>query len=126
MATVTTLNSTTVRKMMSLAALRAMFSLGSYVSPNATAERAARLFATPFASSRKRASKAQLDSEMISETIDVGGNTLSTYRWGDPSLQPYALLLHGWSSFGLRFVSWVASLRAAGYAVVTFDQPGHG
>ncbi|MEP6485184.1 MAG: alpha/beta hydrolase [Rudaea sp.] len=126
MSTVTNLNSTTVRKMMSLTALRAMFTLGSYVSPDATAERAARLFATPFASSRKRARNVGRDADMITESIEVDGQTLSTYRWGDPSHQPYALLLHGWSSFGLRFLSWVAALRAAGYAVVTFDQPGHG
>jgi pimeloyl-ACP methyl ester carboxylesterase len=36
------------------------------------------------------------------------------------------LLAHGWSSFGLRFLPWVARLREAGFAVVTFDQPGHG
>ena len=109
-----------------LGTLRAGFSLGSRLAPARTAERAARLFATPFASSRQRALAAQGDAAMRSGELQVGAETIATYVWGDPSTQPYALLAHGWSSFGLRFLPWVARLRALGYAVVTFDQPGHG
>jgi pimeloyl-ACP methyl ester carboxylesterase len=58
--------------------------------------------------------------------IEVNNQTIATYTWGDPTQQPYALLVHGWSSFGLRFLPWVNHLREAGFAVVTFDQPGHG
>jgi pimeloyl-ACP methyl ester carboxylesterase len=58
--------------------------------------------------------------------LHLHGETIATYVWGDPATQPYALLAHGWSSFGLRFLPWVARLRALGFAVVTFDQPGHG
>ncbi|HEY4212447.1 MAG TPA: alpha/beta hydrolase [Steroidobacteraceae bacterium] len=58
--------------------------------------------------------------------ITVGQQTIATYVWGEPARQPYVLLVHGWSSFGLRFLPWVARLRQAGLAVVTFDQPGHG
>jgi pimeloyl-ACP methyl ester carboxylesterase len=58
--------------------------------------------------------------------ITVGQQTIATYVWGEPTREPYALLVHGWSSFGLRFLPWVARLRQAGMAVVTFDQPGHG
>ena len=88
--------------------------------------RAARLFATPFASSRSRAQAVQGDADMQRGELHVNGETIATYVWGDPSNQPYALLAHGWSSFGLRFLPWVARLRAQGLAVVTFDQPGHG
>jgi pimeloyl-ACP methyl ester carboxylesterase len=58
--------------------------------------------------------------------ITAGEQTIATYVWGEPRREPYALLVHGWSSFGLRFLPWVARLRKAGMAVVTFDQPGHG
>ncbi|HEY0339747.1 MAG TPA: alpha/beta hydrolase [Steroidobacteraceae bacterium] len=58
--------------------------------------------------------------------IAAGEQAIATYVWGDPTREPYALLVHGWSSFGLRFLPWVAQLRQAGLAVVTFDQPGHG
>jgi len=119
-------NSTTVRNILSLGALRAGFAIGGVIAPRQTARRAARLFATPFASSRSRARAAQADADMQQLSLRSGGRTIATYVWGDPARQPYVLLLHGWSSFGLRFRSWIAPLRALGYAVVTFDQPGHG
>jgi pimeloyl-ACP methyl ester carboxylesterase len=109
-----------------LGSVRAGFALGSRLAPTRTVNRAARLFATPFASSRSRAQAVQGDAEMQRGELQVNGETIATYVWGDPSTQPYALLAHGWSSFGLRFLPWVARLRALGFAVVTFDQPGHG
>jgi pimeloyl-ACP methyl ester carboxylesterase len=109
-----------------LGSVRAGFALGGRLAPARTVNRAARLFATPFASSRSRAQAVQGDAEMRRGELSVNGETIATYVWGDPSTQPYALLAHGWSSFGLRFLPWVAKLRALGYAVVTFDQPGHG
>lgn len=109
-----------------LGALRAGFALGGRLAPKRTADRAARLFATPFASSRSRALAAQDDASMQRGELQVAGERIATYVWGDPATQPYALLAHGWSSFGLRFLPWVEGLRALGYAVVTFDQPGHG
>ncbi len=109
-----------------MSALRAGFVLGGRLAPKRTANRAARLFATPFASSRSRALAAPEDAAMRRGELQIGGERIATYVWGDPASQPYALLAHGWSSFGLRFQPWVEGLRALGYAVVTFDQPGHG
>jgi len=109
-----------------LGTVRAGFALGSRLAPQRTVNRAARLFATPFASSRSRAQAAQADDEMQRSQLQINGETIATYVWGDPVAQPYALLAHGWSSFGLRYLPWVAELRALGFAVVTFDQPGHG
>jgi pimeloyl-ACP methyl ester carboxylesterase len=109
-----------------LGALRAGFMLGGRLAPKRTADRAARLFATPFASSRSRALAAPQDAAMRRGELQIGGERIATYVWGDPATQPYALLVHGWSSFGLRFLPWVEGLRAQGYAVVSFDQPGHG
>jgi pimeloyl-ACP methyl ester carboxylesterase len=109
-----------------LGLLRLAFALGGRFAPQRTVNRAGRLFATPFASSRSRARAAHLNLEGRRDDIRVGNQTVATYIWGDPVTQPYALLAHGWSSFALRFLPWVARLRAAGFAVVTFDQPGHG
>ncbi|GLQ96134.1 alpha/beta hydrolase [Dyella mobilis] len=109
-----------------LGAVRIAFTLGSRLAPQRTVDRAARLFSTPFASSRSRARAAQPDAEMQRGQLQVGGETIATYVWGDPSRQPYALLVHGWSSFGLRYLPWVNQLRERGFAVVSFDQPGHG
>jgi pimeloyl-ACP methyl ester carboxylesterase len=109
-----------------LGAVRTAFVLGGRLAPTRTVNRAARLFATPFASSRRRAQAAQAGDDMQRGQLHINGETIATYVWGDPATQPYALLVHGWSSFGLRFLPWVPRLRALGYAVVTFDQPGHG
>jgi pimeloyl-ACP methyl ester carboxylesterase len=109
-----------------LGVLRLTFALGGRLAPRHTVNRAARLFATPLASSRSRARTANISSEVRRGEISVGNQTIATYVWGDPANQPYALLVQGWSSFGLRFLPWVERLRAAGLAVVTFDQPAHG
>ncbi|MEW9573041.1 alpha/beta fold hydrolase [Rhodanobacter sp. Si-c] len=109
-----------------LGVLRAGFVLGGRLAPKRTADRAAQLFATPFASSRSRALAAPEGAAMLRGELLIGGERIATYVWGDPDTQPYVLLAHGWSSFGLRFLPWVEALRALGYAVVSFDQPGHG
>ena len=109
-----------------LGLLRLAFALGGRFAPQRTVNRAGRLFTTPFASSRSRARTASLNGEIRREELTVANQTIATYVWGDPVNQPYALLVHGWSSFALRFLPWVARLREAGLAVVTFDQPGHG
>ena len=116
----------TVIDRLKLTTVRTGFVLGGRIAPQRTVNHAARLFATPFASSRSRAQATQGDADMQRGELQVNGETIATYVWGDPSSQPYALLAHGWSSFGLRFLPWVARLRAQGLAVVTFDQPGHG
>jgi pimeloyl-ACP methyl ester carboxylesterase len=114
------------RSPLRLGLLRFAFALGGRFAPQRTVDRAARLFATPFSSSRSRARAANIDEEMRRGEISVANQSIATYVWGDPTRQPYALLVHGWSSFALRFLPWVARLRAAGLAVVTFDQPAHG
>jgi pimeloyl-ACP methyl ester carboxylesterase len=114
------------RSSFKLGAVRIGFAVGGRLAPQRTVDRAARLFATPFASSRSRARAAQPDEAMQRGQLTVNNESIATYVWGDPATQPYALLVHGWSSFGLRFLPWVAKLRAQGFAVVSFDQPGHG
>ena len=116
--------STIVRSYIRLASLRASVRVGSVVNPRATIERAGDLFCTPFATSRARA--RQVASDAAESSFEFDGERIHTYAWGDPQAQPYVLFAHGWSSHATRFLPWVARLRAAGYAVVAFDQAGHG
>ncbi|MEW5300480.1 MAG: hypothetical protein WDW36_003410 [Sanguina aurantia] len=109
-----------------MGSVRASFAVGSRLMPTRTLDRAARLFSTPYASSRRRAAAAAPDAEMRRAEITLSGRRIVTYTWGNPITQPYVLLVHGWSSFGLRYLAWVPHLRALGYAVIAFDQPGHG
>jgi len=105
--------------------LRTVNRFGGQFAPDATARRAARLLCTPFASGRLRARDAD-DGGALRSDIEIGARRVAVYRWGDAQAQPRVLLAHGWSSYALRFLPWVRALRAAGYAVVAFDQPGHG
>ncbi len=118
-------NRTTVRKSVSLSLLRLRFAVGGWLMPNTTLGRAFRLFGTPMPGSRERARQSETAGARIAE-LPFGRERMVTYVWGNPQTEPAVLLAHGWSSFGLRFLPWVESLRRAGYAVIAFDQPAHG
>lgn len=117
--------STTVRNMLKLYGLRLSFLVGAWFAPDATMHRVATLFCTPFASTRTRALAAPTHGAR-EESLEVDGQRIATYVWGDPQRQPYVLFAHGWSSHGTRIAKWLPALSAAGYAVVAFDQPAHG
>ncbi len=118
-------NRTTVRGISAPWPLRAAVSVGSVVAPRATATRAMQLFCTPFGSSHQRAADAELGGATM-HRMEHAGESIAIYHWGEVGVAPTVLISHGWSSFGLRFLPWVQTLQAAGYAVVAFDQPGHG
>ena len=117
--------STTVRSFVQLKTLRTGYRLGSRLAPEATMQRAAQLFCTPLPGSRERARRAPRGNARESR-VEVDGTSIARYVWGDPAHQPYVLFAHGWSSHGARIVPWVTPLITAGYAVVAFDQAGHG
>ncbi len=125
MPTSASTKSTVVLKNVALATLRAQYAVGARLVPERTARQALRLFGTPLASSRHRAHASDTGGATIS-TIASHGVDLAYYTWGDPHATPYVLLAHGWSDHASRFLPWVQRLRAAGHAVVAFDQPGHG
>jgi pimeloyl-ACP methyl ester carboxylesterase len=118
-------NSTIVRKSAAPMLYRAAFAVGSWVAPQTTIARAADVFCTPSLAARRKAIAAN-DAGAVISRLTVGANDLAIYAWGDPAKQPYMLLSHGWSDYALRFVPIAEALRAAGFAVVAFDQPGHG
>lgn len=108
-------------------ALRSLFKVASHISPKQTGIYLAKRFVRPAATGRTLA--ASIFSPMLGvkkSTLSIEGNELATYQWGNPGVEPYVLLAHGWDSYGLRFAEWVPALRAMGYAVVSFDQPAHG
>jgi pimeloyl-ACP methyl ester carboxylesterase len=117
--------STVVRTKAAPAWLRAGFSVASWIAPHAALARAVELFCTPSRAARRRAAEAST-AFAATLTLDVDGRNIEVYRWGDPAAQPYVLVVHGWSDYALRFMPLIDALREAGYAVVAFDQPGHG
>jgi len=55
--------------------------------------------------------------------IKVNGQTVRGWKWG---AGPGILFVHGWNGRGIQLSSFFAPLIQAGYAVITFDAPGHG
>jgi pimeloyl-ACP methyl ester carboxylesterase len=117
--------STTVRNAVMLHGLRLRFRIESVLAPDTAVRQAARIFCTPLPATRHRALRAPVDGANEG-TVMIDGLPIETYVWGDPRMQPYVLFAHGWSSHGTRVLPWVKRLRDAGYAVVAFDQAGHG
>ena len=114
-------------KKLQLRAVRGMFALASRAAPGATGRYLARRFVTPAAAGRGNAADAMVHANDVRrDTLSIRGENIATYVWGDPVRSPYVLLGHGWSSYALRFSRWIPRLRAAGYAVVAFDQAAHG
>lgn len=117
--------STIVRTFIAWKLMRLRFQLGGRLMPRTTVERAGSMFCTPYPGSRRRAHAAPIDDARLA-SCEGAGTAVAEYVWGDPTAQPYVLFAHGWSSYGARILPWVGSLRAAGYAVVAFDQAAHG
>ena len=115
--------STTVRNRATLASLRLYFLAARRLAPRAAVRRAAALFCTPHPGGRGGPPVAPGAQPFELHTC---GHRLAGYRWGDPQVEPYVLFSHGWASSGARIAAWVPALRAAGFAVVAFDQIAHG
>jgi pimeloyl-ACP methyl ester carboxylesterase len=59
--------------------------------------------------------------------VRASGRTVVGWRWGPRAgAAPVVYLAHGWGSRGGGLSVFAEPLLAAGYAVVTWDAPGHG
>jgi pimeloyl-ACP methyl ester carboxylesterase len=103
---------------------RVIFNIMQPVWPAGAAWLAERLFFTPPRGRRSANGRAALVGARRF-TLRVDGRRVVGWRWGEPdALVVY--LVHGWASRGSRLAGFTPPLLAAGYAVVTFDAPGHG
>ncbi|MBT8352385.1 MAG: alpha/beta hydrolase [Deltaproteobacteria bacterium] len=55
--------------------------------------------------------------------FDIHGKTIRGWKWGKGR---GILFVHGWNGRGIQFYKFFKSLRKAGFAIITFDAPGHG
>ena len=114
-------------KVVRLRGLQVLLSVASRLAPRLVVQYLGKLFVTPDPSTYRHAKSRLASLEDVQRSrIQLDGEWIETYAWGDPSCQPFVLISHGWSSYALRFTSWVPHLLALGYAVVCFDQVGHG
>ena len=110
------------RRAMAQLPLRAL----ALVSPERAAHVALDMFCTPAATKGLSSDDRRADGGASWSTLQVDGNELAICTWGDLATQPYVLLAHDWSGHALEQRALVRVLCAAGYAVVAFDQQGHG
>jgi pimeloyl-ACP methyl ester carboxylesterase len=101
--------------------MRSWFGVASHVAPTIARRQAERLFMTP----PRYAGRTGDVHDAWRTTLDCGGDRLAVWQAG-AATAPAALLVHGWGGRGAQLDSFVAPLRAAGFRVVWFDQPGHG
>ncbi len=103
---------------------RAVLSILQPVWPSAAAWLTERVFFTaPHRRPSASARAALAGAEQFA--LRVEGRRVIGWRWGS-SDAPTVYLAHGWGSRGARLSAFVRPLLASGYAVVTYDAPGHG
>jgi pimeloyl-ACP methyl ester carboxylesterase len=96
----------------------------SVVSPRLAGRLAFGLFRYPGPRARVRTSERHSHGQARNEVLQVAGERVVVYRWGDGA-RP-VLMLHGWGSRGSRYAPFVPALLAEGLSPLTFDAPGHG
>lgn len=94
------------------------------LAPGLAGRRAFALFVRPLGRARLRPEEVDLMERAERGRMIVYGTAVTTYRWGEGS-RP-VLVVHGWSSRASRFGGLIATLRAQGRSVISFDAPGHG
>lgn len=106
--------------------LRRGFAAIQAISPELAARAAERLVFTP----GRRSAGPGLEAFLRTGrrfALRADGRRVVGWRWG-PAMgdAPVVYLVHGWASRGGRLAPYAEPLLAAGYAVVTWDAPGHG
>ncbi len=105
---------------------RAVLWILQAVSPRAAAWLAERVFFTARRTSLSPTARAFLATARRF-TLSVDGRGVTGWRWGEGNDEaPVVYLVHGWASRGARLAAFTKPLLDAGYAVVTYDAPGHG
>lgn len=99
------------------------FNLLAFIHPEKLKKDGFILFCTPFAKSLKPHHQAFLIPAM-NEILNVDGNKIQTYRWGNGSKK--VLLVHGWASHSFRWKSYIKHLIENDFTVFALDAPAHG
>ena len=94
----------------------------SALAPSLAARLAERLFLTPQRHPVPARECAALGGARQT-IVQVNSSPVTTWTWGHG---PLVLLVHGWGGRGAQLAGFVDPIVASGFAVVTFDAPGHG
>jgi len=101
-----------------------MNTLTSTSESQALVKKVYRAFFSPSKYEVKPSDMAVLESGTNFKVAFEAGE-LAVTSWGDKN-NPAVLLMHGWGGSRAQMTGFVNPLLAAGYYVVTYDQPAHG
>lgn len=93
------------------------------VSSRLAAQKAFKLFCTPFGRTIIRTSPLFEKADKLAFTLD--NKKLVGYRWNHPQSKKF-LILHGFQSSAKNFERYVQPMVKKGYEVLAFDAPAHG
>ena len=101
------------------------FAASTFLFPELAGIWAERLFLTP---PRQIDAAASLDLiGARAGSIQHKGRQIATWQWGWRSVDaPAVLLAHGWGGHAAQMRAFAFPLLAAGFRVITYDQPAHG
>lgn len=112
-----------VRQKIAVGYFRASVKILAAVSPRRAAQRAFKIFCTPFSRSVKKTSPLFAKAEKLQLTID--NKNLVGYRWNRSQAKRF-LILHGFQSCARNFERYIHPMVKKGYEVLAFDAPAHG
>lgn len=96
------------------------------VSPRKAAEQAFKIFCTPYSKGVKH-KEPVIFHKAIQQTIDFEGLQTKGFYWKpEKSNGNKVLIVHGFSSHGYKFETYILPLLKEGFEVVIFDAPAHG
>lgn len=103
--------------------LKLYFNTVGKIIPTFSVKLALQLFSSPFYKAKHKREDALLKAA-IRDFVEVDGNKIRTYTWGEGDQK--VLLLHGWQSRGTALRGFVPGLIEKGYQVIALDAPAHG
>ncbi len=123
-ASAVAMNSTNVRKSVTLAWERLNLAVATVLAPERAVDRAARLFTTPprFAHT---APERELLASGAGFVVESSEGRIAAWRFGQGQ-SPAVVLVHGWGGRGAQLRAFIPALLDAGYQAIVFDQPAHG
>lgn len=92
-------------------------------SKKRAAQKALRLFCTPFPQTKRRITSLFHEAEKLHLVID--NKKIAGYRWNHPRSKKI-LIIHGFQSSAKKFEQHIALMINKGYEVLAFDAQAHG
>lgn len=112
-----------LRQKIAVGYLRTSVKMLAAVSPKRAAEKAFKIFCTPFNKSMIRTSPLFDKAQKLRLIID--NKKVVGYRWNHPQSKRF-LILHGFQSSAKNFERYIQPMIKKGYEVMAFDAPAHG